>query len=123
MRALLALSEAGDPRAELAIDVFCYRLAKAILGLGAALERIDALVFTGGIGEHAAPVRARTLGLLRVLGTKLDPELNLRHGVDSKGRITASDSGLLALVVPTNEELVIARETARLVGRTNLDYS
>jgi acetate kinase len=115
MRTLLALSEEGDPRAALAIDVFCYRLAKAVLGLGAALERIDALVFTGGIGEHAALVRARTLGLLRVLGSKLDPELNLRHGVDSNGRITASDSGLLALVVPTNEELVIARETARLV--------
>ena len=115
MRALLALREQGDLRAELAIDVFCYRLAKAILGLGAALERIDALVFTGGIGEHAAFVRARTLGLLRLLGAKLDPELNLQHGVDSKGRVTASDSGLLALVVPTNEELVIARETARLV--------
>jgi acetate kinase len=53
--------------------------------------------------------------LLRVLGSKLDPELNLRHGAGSNGRITAVDSGLLALVVPTNEELVIARETARLV--------
>jgi acetate kinase len=115
MRALLALREQGELRAELAIDVFCYRLAKAILGLGAALERIDALVFTGGIGEHAAFVRARTLGLLRVLGPKLDPGLNLQHGADSNGRITASDSGLLALVIPTNEELVIARETVRLV--------
>ena len=115
MRTLLALCEEGDLRAELAIDVFCYRLAKAILGLAAALERIDALVFTGGIGEHAAPVRARTLGLLRVLGGKVDGELNLRHGIESNGRITAADSAVLALVVPTNEELVIARETARVV--------
>ena len=114
MRTLLAASERGDARAALAIDVFCYRLAKAVLGLAAALERLDALVFTGGIGEHAAPVRERTLASLRLLGAELEPELNARHGASSGGRITRVSSRLLALVVPTNEELVIARETARL---------
>lgn len=114
MRTLLAASARGDARAALAIDVFCYRLAKAVLGLSAALERLDALVFTGGIGEHAAPVRARTLENLRVLGAVLDPDLNAHDGAGAEGRITHGSSRLLALVVPTNEELVIARETARL---------
>jgi len=114
MRTLLEASDRGDARATLAIDVFCYRLAKAVLGLSAALDRLDALVFTGGIGEHAAPVRARTLEHLRVLGAAVEPALNAEHGAASEGRITQASSRLLALVVPTNEELVIARETARL---------
>lgn len=119
MRTLIAA--AGDPasphpRARLAIEVFCHRLAKAILALGAGLDRVDALIFTGGIGEHAAPVRADTLAQLRVLGADLDPELNQVNGAPHTGRITRESSRLLALVVPTHEELVIARETARLVG-------
>jgi acetate kinase len=105
----------GSARARLAIDVFCYRLAKAILALCAPLERLDALVFTGGIGEHAAPVRADTLRQLRVLGAEVDTELNHANGAPHTGRITTASSRLVALVVPTNEELVIARETARLV--------
>jgi acetate kinase len=113
MRTLLAARERGDARAALAIGVFTYRLAKAVLALTAALGRVDALVFTGGIGEHAAPVRAETLDGLRVLGPVLEPELNAAHGAASGGRITRADSRLLALVVPTNEELVIAREAAR----------
>ena len=116
MRTLLDARERKDERASLAIDVFCYRLAKAVLGLAAALERVDALVFTGGIGEHAAAIRAETLGALRVLGPVLDPKLNSMHGQTSNGRITTAGSRLLSLVVPTNEELVIARETARLAS-------
>ncbi|HEX6271950.1 MAG TPA: acetate kinase [Polyangiaceae bacterium] len=115
MRTLLAARERGDARAALAIGVFTYRLAKAVLGLAAGFERLDALVFTGGIGEHAAPVRAETLDALRVLGAALDPERNAVHGAASGGRITQDESRLLALVVPTNEELVIAREAARFV--------
>jgi acetate kinase len=115
MRTLLAARDQGNERAALAIEVFCYRLAKAVLGLCAALPRVDALVFTGGIGEHAASVRAETLAALRLLGALVDPELNATHGRTSNGRITRDDSRLVALVVPTNEELVIARETARLV--------
>ncbi len=115
MRTLLAARDQGNERAALAIEVFCYRLAKAVLALCAALPRVDALVFTGGIGEHAASVRADTLAALRLLGALVDPELNATHGRASNGRITRDDSRLVALVVPTNEELVIARETARLV--------
>jgi acetate kinase len=115
MRTLLDLRQ-GNPRAALAVDVFCYRLAKALLAMAAALDRIDALVFTGGIGEHAAPVRAETLAQLAVLGPIVDAALNATAGAKTRGRITTTDSRLLALVIPTNEELVIARETARLVG-------
>jgi acetate kinase len=114
MRTLLALRAEGNDRAELAIEVFCYRLAKAILALCAGLSRLDALVFTGGIGEHAAEVRARTLGHLSILGAAVDDELNADHGAKQHGRITRESSGVLSLVIPTNEELVIARETARL---------
>lgn len=116
MRALLSARARGSARAALAIDVFCYRLAKALLGLSAALERIDALVFTGGIGEHAPEVRAMTLLQLRILGATVDEARNTNHGRDSAGRITSESSGLLALVIPTNEELVIAREAARFVA-------
>ncbi|MEI9947501.1 MAG: acetate kinase [Pseudomonadota bacterium] len=118
MRTLLALRAQGSDRARLAIEVFCYRLAKAILALCAGLSRVDALIFTGGIGEHAAEVRAQTLGHLRVLGAAVDAELNRLHGAEQNGRITLESSALLALVIPTNEELVIARETARLIPRT-----
>jgi acetate kinase len=118
MRTLLQAVGEGNVRAGLAVEVFCYRLAKAILGLGAGLDRIDAVVFTGGIGENSSPVRARTLGYLRILGAKLDEGLNEQHGKSAAGRITTQDSGVLALVVPTNEELVIARETARFLTLT-----
>ncbi len=115
MRTLVQAVSEGNARADLAVDVFCYRLAKAILGLGAALDRVDALIFTGGIGENSSPVRTRTLGHLRVLGARIDEQLNEQNGASASGRITTQDSGLLALVVPTNEELVIARETARFL--------
>ena len=72
-------------------------------------------IFTGGIGENSAPVRTRTVENLRVLGAKLDSELNEQNGASAAGRITTEDSGLLALVVATNEELVIARETSRFL--------
>jgi acetate kinase len=114
MRTLLEARARSDERAALAIDVFCYRLAKCVLALCAGLSRLDALVFTGGIGEHASSIRAETLGALSVLGARVHAERNEAHGAGSGGRITADDSGLSALVVPTHEELVIARETAEL---------
>jgi acetate kinase len=115
MRNLLESERAGDARARLAVDVFCYRLAKALLGLSAALPRLDAIVFTGGIGENAAPVRARTVESLRVLGVRLDAARNDEHGRHSGGLVSDARSGVAVLVVPTNEELVIAREAMRFV--------
>lgn len=114
MRILLTKEADGHPGAHIAIEVFCYRLARHILAHAAALDRIDAIVFTGGIGENSPPIRQRTLEHLRILGPAIDSALNAIHGFGASGRITSSDSRLLALVVPTNEELVIAQETARL---------
>lgn len=91
MRNLLELEAKGHARAQLAIEIFCYRLAKGVLALCAALPSLDAIVFTGGIGENAGSVRERTLRSLAVLGD------------------------VRVLVVPTNEELMIAREAVRIV--------
>lgn len=115
MRTLAAAAGDGHEGAAIAIEVFCYRLAKHLLGLAAGLDRIDALVFTGGIGENSALVREKTLRHLAILRSTIDPGLNRNHGRSSGGRITTPESGLLALVVPTNEELVIAREAARFI--------
>ncbi len=111
MRTLVSAAAGGHVRSRIAIEVFCYRLAKGLLGLAAGLDRIDAVVFTG-IGEHSAVVREKALSHLKILGPVLAADLNENHGRDSLGRITAADSRLLALVVPTNEELVIARAAA-----------
>jgi acetate kinase len=115
MRTVIAAADRGNKRARLAVDLFCYRLARSVLGLAAALSSIDALIFTGGIGENSAAVRAQTLTHLTILRPELDQELNEAHGKGADGRITGR-SGLLCLVIPTNEELMIARETALLTA-------
>ena len=112
MRTVAAAAREGHERAALAVDLFCYRLAKAVLGLAAALERVAALVFTGGIGENNPLVRAKTLNLLRVLRAQVDAPANEAHGRQTNGRITGEGSGLLALVISTDEERAIARRTA-----------
>ena len=115
VRTLLEASQQGNRRAELALEVFSYRAAKAVLALGAALPRLDGVVFTGGIGENAAPVRERILSHLRLLGMQVDPERNVCHGKNSQGVITQVHCPTPALVVPTNEEWMIAQETESLL--------
>jgi acetate kinase len=114
MRSVIASAAAGNERARLAIEMFCYRLARSILALAASLSSIDAVIFTGGIGENSAPIRAQVLTHLAILHPALDENLNENHGKGADGRIT-SRSGLLCLVIPTNEELMIARETVLLI--------
>lgn len=114
LRTLQEAAANGHAGADLAIAVFCYRLAKAIAALTVALGRLDALVFTGGIGEHSALVRSRTLARLGFLGLVEDPAANAAHG-PAHGRITHPGTSL-ALVVPTDEELLIARDTAELIA-------
>ena len=114
MRSVIDSADKGNERACLAIQMFCYRLARSILALAASLSSIDALIFTGGIGENSAPIRARVLTHLAILRPELDENLNENHGKGADGRIT-SRSGLLCLVIATNEELMIARETALLI--------
>jgi len=115
MRTVEAAAAAGHERAQLALEVFVHRLAKAIAALVVGLERLDALVFTGGIGENSVLVRSRVLARLGFLGLAEDAEANAGHGRAASGRISP-DGPVLAMVVPTDEELLIARDTARLVG-------
>jgi acetate kinase len=116
MRSILQAIDSGNDRARLAVDLFCYRLARALLGLAAGLERIDGLIFTGGIGEHSAIIRTRTLKHLQILRPEINEGWNEQHGQESNGRIT-EETGLACFVVPTNEELMIARQTAALALR------
>ena len=115
MRTVEAAAAAGDERAQLALGVFVHRLAKAIAGLVIGLERLDALIFTGGIGENSAVVRSMVLSRLRFLGLTEDVRANADHGRDTAGRVSL-DGPVLALVVPTDEELLIARDTARVIA-------
>jgi acetate kinase len=115
MRAVLAAAAGGDERARLAVDVFVHRLARGIAGLIPSLGRLDALVFTGGIGENSALVRGLVLARLGFLGLAEDPAANTVHGRSTGGRIS-HPGPVQALVVPTDEELMIARDTARLVA-------
>ncbi|MDG6795527.1 acetate kinase [Glaesserella parasuis] len=105
------------PEAKRAMDVFCYCLAKYIGSYMAALgdDHLDAIVFTGGIGENAGPVRELTLNYLKLFGIKVDSDKNMAARFGKSGEITAADSTFRAFVIPTNEELVIAQDTARLV--------
>ncbi len=115
MRTLLEAEEKGNERARLAIDVFCYRLRKYIGAYAAALGGVDAIAFAGGIGENSPAVRERTLRGLEGLGLKLDPK---RNG-EAKGKeeeISPDGTGPRVFVVPTNEELMIARDTVSLVS-------
>jgi len=115
MRTVEAEAASGNERARLALDVFTYRLAKAVAGLVVGLDRLDALVFTGGIGENSALVRSLVLGRLGFLGLVEDTEANAAHGRRTGGRISVAGP-VLALVVPTDEELLIARDTARVLA-------
>ena len=114
MRTVVAAATDGHERARLALNVFVHRLSKAIAGLVVGLERLDALVFTGGIGENSAVVRGLVLDRLGFLGLAEDVEANAEHGRHTGGRISRAGASL-ALVVPTDEELLIARDTARLL--------
>jgi len=115
LRAIVQAAAEGYQRASQAIDLFCYRLAKGLLAMAAGLERIDALVFTGGIGENNALVRARTFDSLRILQPEIDAVLNAAHGRETRGRITRPSSGVLALVIPTSEERAIAEQVAEFL--------
>jgi acetate kinase len=109
MRTLL---ESSEPKARLAIDVFTYRIRREMGSLVAALGGVDALVFTGGIGENAAPIRERVCRDAAWLGVELDAAANAAGGP----RISTPASRVAVWVIPTNEELMIARQTRRVLA-------
>lgn len=108
-----AAADAGDARADLAQEMFCYRVAKYIGSYTAAMNGVDAICFTAGLGENSGMIREKICNYLEYLGVKLDEEANKKRGVDLV--ISTEDSRVKVLMVPTNEELAIARETSALV--------
>jgi acetate kinase len=108
MRDLLSRATAGDARAAFAVEAFAYRLRKYIGAYAAVLEGVDGIAFTGGIGEHAAPVRAAVCGSLAWLGVAFDPASNDQPGNDERP-ITRDGSAVAVWVIPTDEETAIAR--------------
>ena len=109
MRTLLA---SDKPEAAEAVNLFCYRIARELGSLAAAAGGLDALVFTGGIGEHAAEVRRRVCLQSEWLGIRVNPEANARHEL----RISAGNSSVDVLVIPTNEEWMMAHHAQTLLG-------
>ncbi len=119
MRTLLEAQGGGHLGAKLAIDVFCYRLAQSLAAMSCALPVFDGIIFTGGIGENAAAIRAQTIALLPHFGLTLDEARNQRMIRGAEGRIDANQDtldGRQVWVIPTDEEGQIARETRGVLG-------
>ncbi|MBW7995043.1 MAG: acetate kinase [Candidatus Glassbacteria bacterium] len=115
MRDLIEESGKGDERARLAIEVYCYRLRKYIGAYAAAMGGLDAVVFTAGVGENSALVRAKACEGLGFLGLELDGKAN-EEAVGKEADISKPGSRVKVFAIPTNEELVIARDTERIVN-------
>ena len=118
MREVLAAAEAGEPRAVMAVKIFCYRVKFYIGAYAAAMGGLDAIVFTGGIGQNSRGIRARSVQGLDRLGISVDPLKNERCSVDAAMPvfdISARHSRVSVLAVATNEELMIARQCARAI--------
>jgi acetate kinase len=114
MREIEAAIKRGRDKARLALDIYCYRIKKYIGAYAAALGGLDAVVFTAGVGENSITVRAKTCENLSWLGIEVDPAKN--QAVKGEAIISSDNSRVKVLVVPTNEELVIARDTSRIVA-------
>ena len=115
MRSLIEASDQGHKRAKLAIEVFCFRIARHVGGLATSLNHIDGLLFTGGIGENSAAIRQRVLDNLSILGFDIDQKANLTHGKQHNHLISTKES-TPALVIPTNEEWMIASDCSQLLS-------
>ena len=106
----------GNERAKLAYDMLCYQIKKLVGAYSAAMGGVDAIVFTAGIGEHAPYIRENSLKGLEYLGVKLDNERNTFGHSDVPVKISADDSRVAVYMIPTNEELVIAQDTEKIVN-------
>jgi acetate kinase len=113
-REVTSLREAGDPRATLAFDVFCHRIRKYVGAYYAVLGTVDAIVFTAGVGENSPVARAASLSGLERLGIEVDPERNEARRRDARF-VSVEGGDVAVLVVPTNEEWEIARQTVAVV--------
>ena len=104
----------GNERAELALQIFSYQVKKFIGAYACAMGGLDAVVFTAGIGENNPDIRQRVCTNMEFLGIKIDPEKNRSKGIEID--ISTDDAKVRTLIIPTNEELAIAKETIRLIG-------
>jgi acetate kinase len=118
MRTVCQAAAEGNRRAQLAIDIFCYRIRKYLGAYAAVVPKLDAVIFTGGIGENAAPIRAKAVeGLAANLGIALDARKNAAAVGGQEADVSAADSRVHVLVVPTNEEKAIAADTYALARK------
>ena len=118
-RDLLAAEEAGDEKAKFARDVFAYRVVKYIGSYAAVMIGVDAIVFCGGVGENAQFIRGKIVSHLEFLGITLDKQAN-SEVIGKEGLISTKDSKVKVCVIPTNEELIIARDTKAILLKHNL---
>ena len=114
-RDVTAAAEAGNDRAKIVGEIFCYQIKKFIGSYAAAMNGLDAIIFTGGIGENAPDIRKTVCSDLDLFGIKIDSEANTARGQLTK--ISTDDSKVEVWVVPTNEELLIARDTLALISK------
>jgi acetate kinase len=114
MRAVLEAAGAGKEDAQLAVSVYLHRLRAGIAAMAAAMDGLDVLVFTGGVGEHAAPIRARAVAGLAFLGMTLDLEANADPLLDAE--ITGRRSQVKTFVIAAREDLQIARDVRRVLS-------
>ncbi len=115
MRAIHTMADAGDENAQLALDMYCYRIKKYIGAYCAVLGQVDVLVFTGGIGENDAKIRAQICEGLSLLGLSIDPNKNMRRDTNTID-INDNKSVVSILVIPTNEELEIAMQSMKCIA-------
>jgi acetate kinase len=116
MRDLIEKGGEDNERVELAIDVYCYRLTKYIGAYAAALGGLDALVFTAGVGENSAMIRGKVCAGLEFMGIELDPQAN-EQAVGTEALISKKGGRVKVFAIPTNEELVIAKDTEKIVKK------
>ena len=116
VRKLEQSAQSGDAPAEMALEIFAYRAAKYVGAYAAALEGIDALAFTGGIGQHSAGIRARICRRLGFLGIRLDAAANTNAG-PGETQISPADAPVSVWMIPTDEERQIAREAFALIQK------
>jgi acetate kinase len=115
MRDIISEAKKGGSAAQLALDVYCYRIRKYIGGYAAVLGGLDALIFTAGIGENSPVVRKKSCQRLEFLGVKIDDEKNKQASSKQAKEIQTNDSKVKVFCIPTNEELVIAIDTKRVI--------
>ncbi|MDQ6633422.1 MAG: acetate/propionate family kinase [Gemmatimonadota bacterium] len=115
MRTVLAGVDDGDERARLALGVFVHRVRQGIAAMAGSMGGVDALVFTGGVGEHAPRVREQVCHQLRFLGAMIDPAVNAT--CDGEANVSAVDARIAVLVIPAQENWMVARESIRIVAR------